>query len=124
MKILGYEDMIVGIVLGILMVIAAFTTPLPIIVLLKFFLPLFLILAMIDAVYELLDLSDGILWTIAAVSWNLIEISIVMAHIADIFKLPFNNIAILPVAGVVGFLGAGIFFILGNIMWLYIYFKH
>jgi len=126
MKFLGYEDIIAGILLGIIMVGASgkfFTLPYNDL-LLRVFLFLFLILAIIDIIYELKTIGEHIFFTIAAVVWNIIEILIVLWNISNIFKLNFGFIMALPVIGVLGLFGAGIFFVFGNIMWLYLYFKH
>lgn len=126
MKLLGFEDMIVGILLGIVMIGASgklFTLPYNDL-LLKIFLFLFLILSILDIIHEIKTLEEGIFWTIFAVVWNLVEIILVVGYIAEIFKLPIEIIPMIPFAGVIGMFGVGIFFILGNIMWMYFYVKH
>lgn len=126
MKLFGFEDMIAGILLGIVMIGASgkfFTLPYNDL-LLRIFLFLFLLLAVLDIIHEIRTLEEGLFWTIFAVVWNSVEIVIVLGYISDIFKLGFEVIAMLPFVGVVGMLGVGGFFILGNIMWMYFYIKH
>lgn len=126
MKLLGFEDMIAGILLGVIMIGASgklFTLPYNYI-LLKVFLFLFLILAILDVIHEIRTLEEGLFWTIFAVVWNVVEIIIVVGYIFEIFKLPFEIIPIIPFIGVMGMLGVGVFFILGNIMWMYFYVRH
>lgn len=126
MKLLGFEDMIAGILLGVIMIGASgklFTLPYNDI-LLKVFLFLFLLLAILDVIHEIRTLEEGLFWTIFAVVWNVVEIIIVVGYIFEIFKLPFEIIPIIPFIGVMGMLGVGVFFILGNIMWMYFYIKH
>jgi len=126
MKLFGYEDMIAGILLGIIMIGASgkfFTLPYNDL-LLKIFLFLFLILAILDVIHEIRTLEEGLFWTIFAVVWNLVEIVLVLGYIFEIFELPFEIITMVPLVGVVGMLGVGIFLILGNIMWMYFYVRH
>ena len=126
MKLLGYEDMLVGILLGIVMIGASgkfFTLPYNDKLLIGF-LFLFLILAVLDIIHEIKTHEEGFFWTIFAVIWNIVEIVLVVAYILEVFKLPITIIEIVPLIGFGGMLGAGIFFILGNVMWLYFYVKH
>ena len=79
MKLLGFEDMIAGILLGIIMIGSTgklYTLPYNDL-LLKIFLFLFLILAILDIIHEVRTLEEGLFWTIFAVIWNAIDISIV-----------------------------------------------
>lgn len=126
MKLLGYEDMIVGVLLGIVMIGASgkfFTLPYNYKLLIGF-LFLFLLLAILDVIHEIKTWEEGIFWTFFAIIWNIIEIILVVAYILEVFRLPITIIEIVPLIGFGGMLGAGIFFILGNIMWLYFYVKH
>lgn len=126
MKLFGFEDMIVGILLGIIMIGASgklFTLPYNDL-LLKVFLFLFLVLAVIDVIHEVRTLEEGLFWTIFAVVWIAVEIVLVVGYIFEIFKLPFEIIAMIPFVGFAGMLGVGIFLILGNMMWMYFYVKH
>lgn len=126
MKLLGFEDMIVGILLGVVMIGASekfFTLPYNEI-LLKIFLFLFLVLAVLDVIHEIKTLEEGLFWTIFAVIWNIVEIVLVAGYISEIFELGFEVIAMIPFVGVVGMFGVGIFLILGNVMWMYFYIKH
>ena len=118
--------MIAGILLGVVMIGASekfFTLPYNDL-LLKIFLFLFLLLAILDVIHELKTFEEGLLWTIFAVVWNLIEMFLVTGYISKIFELGFDVIPMIPFVGVIGMLGVGVFFILGNIMWMYFYFKH
>jgi len=126
MKLLGFEDMIAGILLGIVMIGASgklFALPYNDL-LLKIFLFLFLILTILDVIHEIKTLEEGLFWTILAVVWNAVEIVLVVGYIAKIFKLPFEIIPMIPFIGVIGMLGVGVFLILGNVMWMYFYIKH
>ncbi len=126
MKLLGYEDMLVGILLGVVMIGASgkfFTLPYNDKLLIGF-LFLFLILAILDIIHEIKTLEEGLFWTFFAVVWNIVEIILAIAYILEIFELPFTIIETFPIIGFGGMLGAGIFFILGNIMWFYFYVKH
>lgn len=126
MKLLGFEDIIAGIFLGIVMVGASgklYTLPYNDKLLIAF-LFLFLILAVLDIIYEIKTIMEDVFFSIFAVLWNIIEIIIVIGYISQIFKLPFEIIAIIPFIGIMGMFGIGIFFILGNIMWLYFYIKY
>ncbi len=126
MKLFGYEDMIAGILLGIIMIGASgkfFILPYNEL-LLKIFLFLFLLLAILDVIHEIRTLEEGFFWTIFAVVWNLVEIILVVGYIAEIFELPFEIIPMIPLVGVVGILGVGIFLILGNVMWMYFYVRN
>lgn len=126
MKILGFEDMIVGILLGIIMIGASdrfFTLPYNNL-LLKIFLFLFLFLAVLDIIHEIKTITEGPLFTLSAVIWNIVEILFALHHLSSIFEWSFPVITVVPLVGVVGLFGAGVFFILGNVMWLYLYFNH
>jgi len=126
MKLFGYEDMVAGILLGIIMIGDSgkiFTLPYNDL-LLKIFLFLFLVLAVLDVIHEIRTLEEGLFWTIFAVVWNAVEIVIVIAYILEVFELPFEIISILPFVGIIGMIGVGIFLILGNIMWMYFYIKY
>jgi len=83
-----------------------------------------LILAVLDIIHEIKTLEEGIFWTMLAVIWNIIEIVPVVGYIAELFNLPFGLISVIPFIGFIGMFGIGVFFILGNIMWIYFYIKH
>ncbi len=126
MKLFGFEDMIAGILLGIVMIGASgklFTLPYAdkLLIILLF---VFLVLAVIDIIHEIKTLEEGLFWTILAVVWNVVEVIIVIGYLAQIFNLPFQIISFVPFIGVIGMLGTGLFFILGNVMWSYFYIKH
>ena len=125
MKLLGHEDMIVGILLGIVMIGASgmfFTFPYNDKLLIGF-LFLFLLLAIFDTIYELKTIKESPGWSLFAVVWNIIEIVLVVGYIFEVFQLPFTIIEFIPFISFIGMFGVGIFFILGNVMWLIFYLK-
>ncbi len=123
MKLIGYEDMIAGILLGVVMIGASkkfFTLPYNNKLLIGF-LFLFLILSILDILHELKTFERDFFFTIFAVIWNIAEILIVVVYLFQLFKLPFEITVLTPFISSVGMFGMGIFFILVNIMWLYFY---
>ena len=125
MKLLGYEDMIVGILLGIIMigVSGKYYTLRFNDILLMIFLFLFLVVSVLDIINEVSTLEEGLLWTIFAVIWNAVEIMLVVGYISEKFEFGFKMVTLVPFIGIIGMTGVGLFFMLGNIMWMYFYFK-
>ena len=121
MKLLGYEDMIAGILLGIAMIGSTgkyFTLPYGD-MLVTALLFIFSFLAAIDIIHELRTIERGeIRWTLFAVLWNALELVVAFHFIARYMNLAFS----LPLQ--IEPLYAGLFFIAGGVMWLYFYFKH
>ena len=126
MKLLGYEDMIAGILLGIIMIGkegSIFTLPYAD-KLFNIFLFIFIILAILDIFYELKTITEDFFFSILAVVWNIVEIILCLKFISEIFGLALDFTSMIPLIGSIGLIGIGIFFIAGNIIWLYLYLKH
>jgi hypothetical protein len=44
-----------------------------------------------------------------------------VGYLSEIFEVGFQVTAFMPFMGIIGMFGVGIFFILGNVMWMYFY---
>ncbi len=125
LKLIGYEDILIGIVLGVFMIAYSnlfFTIP-NIKVLLPITLGLFIILALLDIVHELKTMMHDFFFTILALISNAIEIFISLVFISKLgyLTLPYITEYTPYLEAPTNIFFAGLFIVLVNIFWFYAY---
>lgn len=125
LKLIGYEDILVGIILGVLMIAYSgllFTIP-NISLFLPIALGLFILLALFDILHELKTIMQGFFFTLLAIASNAAEIFVSLVFVSKLgyVNLPFIMDFATYLESPANILFAGLFLVCVNIFWFYAY---